>query len=95
MSENGKSCFGHEVHQKTRRRHLQALLTGMLAVLCLTIGSAVVAENGEAVSGNPDHSWRAQWISAPDSYLETLEKQPDSMLPLGRWIWPENTHGRI
>jgi alpha-L-rhamnosidase len=35
------------------------------------------------------HSWRAHWISAPDSYLDTLGEHPGSVLTLGRWIWPE------
>lgn len=36
-----------------------------------------------------ERTWQAQWIAAPDSYLKTLGKIPDSSLPLGEWIWPE------
>lgn len=32
---------------------------------------------------------QAQWISAPDTYLETIEKPPGGSLPLGEWIWSE------
>ncbi|MDD5603879.1 MAG: family 78 glycoside hydrolase catalytic domain, partial [Eubacteriales bacterium] len=36
-----------------------------------------------------DHFRKAKWVTAPDSYLETIGVFPDSTLPLGRWIWPE------
>ena len=73
------------------------------SVLALLLTSSAVLCSGKDVDrgkhedtpadrmsrGTTGHVWKAQWISAPDSYLETLEKKPESTLPLGNWIWPK------
>lgn len=78
---------------------MHGFLSSAVALL-LTSSSVLCAGNNPERSKHEDamadrlsrdtagHVWKAQWISAPDSYLETLEKQPDSVLTLGNWIWP-------
>ncbi len=78
---------------------------GAAVVVLLAVSSALCAgetvERGKNTDTQTDrmsreatgHVWQAHWISAPDSYLETLEKKPESTLPLGNWLWP-NAYSR-